>query len=127
MPKVTPSKKTSKSTSKTKKPTRRMPSSLSAVRKTLGRTSELTEIVLKAMEQEMKDISQDDDRWERMFGPRGAIASLYKLIQVLAKLGDQLKQVERMTKEEQAVALPAMSAADLKLLKEWMAQKGQCT
>lgn len=77
------------------------------------RAAQVAEMLLAAVEIEMQREGSAEEKQERLFGSKGLLTHLPKLIQLLDRL-------DRPMSEE--TAEEPMSRADMKLLKEWLAQ-----
>lgn len=87
-----------------------------------ARARRLAESLLTAMEEEMARGVAPGGEPERLFGTRGVMAQLPKLVQVLAALE------EAGDAPEEAAEADGLSDEDIRLLREWMAQRGdQCS
>jgi hypothetical protein len=118
-------------TSKTPSKTNRKKASNSdprlAIKRTVASASKLVESMLAAIEEDLKKpvtseakTNKKEREIDRMFGPRGAIANLHKLMQVLDKLSDQLGMLEDGKKK--LVARETLSREEIKLIEEWLKQ-----
>lgn len=119
MAKSTTSKTTSKSkVGKTKKKSapakEKAQDPKQAIRRTVASASKLVESLVAVIEKEVQGGES-----EELFGPRGAIANLHKLVQVLDKLSDQLELL-KPAKTVKAPVMEPLSNEERQLLEDWL-------
>lgn len=109
---------------KTKRP-RGVKTPLAALQRTITRSSALAELMLTIMEKEMKNLKTagkagKTTQLQALLGPRGAIASLHKLVMILDKLGGQVEQMQRLASMGKVAEVQPLSREEMRLLEAWV-------